>query len=416
MIRSREATVGRSAGDLVDSVRSAVDGRGSWLLVGLTVTFFYVAWTWLTLMQASAQDFIHVGRFFVERGHASQTISGFTGYRFDGNIGYDGEFNYFIALDPTHAAPYIDYPAYRYTRILYPMMAGILGGHDPVMVANALIAINLVMIALGIAVLGAWLRRKGATAWLAAVYGFYPGVYVALQRDTSEIVACSLVIIAIYLYDFGPRGRLYLSALVFALAALSRETILVFAYVWSFGFLLAGDGVWSARIRANWPRFVLFLAIAFGPLLAWKVFLYVWLGSLGLQGVLSPIPFGGLHYLVRHEVEVEQMRTVVVPALLGAGAAIFAIWKGVRRLEVWALLINGILYMAFLSPASFDDFTSSARVTVPVALAAVLAAPYLTQRARLWFWAAAALWLTPMIVWILLPVEAGLQGVVLHRL
>ena len=72
--------------------------------------------------------------------------------------------------------------------------------------------------------------------------------------------------------------------------------------------------------------------------------------------------------------------------------------------------------MAFLSPASFDDFTSSARVTVPVALAAVLAAPYLTQRARLWFWAAAALWLTPMIVWILLPVEAGLQGVVLHRL
>ena len=416
MIRSGEATVGHRASDLIGSVRSAVDGGRSWLLVGLTVSFVYIAWTLLTLMHFSAQDFIHVGRSFVERSHASETISSYPGYRFDGEIGYDGEFNYFIALDPAQAAPYIDYPAYRYTRILYPLLAGALGGGNPDLVANALIAINLVMIALGIAVLGAWLRRRGASAWLAAVYGFYPGLFVALQRDTSEIVAYSLVIVALYLYDFGPRWRLVLSAVFFALAALTRETTLVFAYVWSFGLLLAGEGAIVARLRANWRRFVPFLAISFGPLVVWKVFVWVWLGSFGLQGVLSPVPFTGLHYLIRHEVEMEQLRTVVVPALLCLGAAILALWARIRRLEIWALFINSLLYMAFLSPASFDDFTSSARVTVPIALAAVLAAPYLPPRAKPWFWVPAALWLTPMIFWILLPVESGLQELVLHRL
>lgn len=414
MIQSTQAAVSRRASGVLDWVRSAVDGGRSWLLVAVAVTFIYVAWTLLNL--SSPQQFIHVGRAFVERSHASQTISGFTGYRFDGNIGYDGEFNYFIALDPVHAAPYIDYPAYRYTRIVYPLLAGVVGGHDPDLVADALIAINLVMIALGIAVLGAWLRRKGASAWLAAVYGFYPGVHIALQRDTSEIVAYSLAIIAIYLYDFGPRWRLVLSAIFFALAALTRETTLVFAAVWGVGLLMSGDAALRVMIAANWRRFIFFLAIAFGPLLVWKLFLRLWLGSFGLQGVLSPIPFGGLHFLIRHEVEMEQLRTVVVPALLCLAAAIFALWAGSRRLEVWGLLVNAVLYMTFLSPATFDDFTSSARVTVPIALAAVIAAPYLHQRARPLFWAAAALWLTPMIFWVLLPVESGLQLLIVHRL
>jgi hypothetical protein len=70
--------------------------------------------------------------------------------------------------------------------------------------------------------------------------------------------------------------------------------------------------------------------------------------------------------------------------------------------------------MAFLTPAAFDDLSSSARVTVPIALAAVLAVPYLSQRMRPWFWASAALWLTPMIYWIVLPVESGLQHLIVH--
>jgi hypothetical protein len=292
----------------------------------------------------------------------------------------------------------------------------VLGFHDPDLVANALIAINLAMIALGVAVLGAWLRRRGVSAWFAAVYGFYPGILVTLQRDTSEIMAGSLVIIAIYLFDYAPRWPLVLSAAFFSLAALTRETALVFAGIWALGVLFSGDGELSIRIATNWRKFLVFAAIAFGPLLAWKVFLFVWLGSLGLNGVLSPIPFGGVHYLIRHETEMEQLRTVVVPAFLCLGAAIIALLAGTRRVEMWALLANALLYMAFLGPASFDDLSSSARVTVPIALSAVLAVPYLTQRTRPWFWASGALWLAPMIYWIALPVEAGLQHLIAQQL
>jgi hypothetical protein len=415
LIRSSEATAGEGKNNLLEWIRSAVDGRRSWLLVGLTITFFYVAWTLLTLMHGSAQDFIHIGRSFVERSNASAVISGHADrYHYDGDIGYDGQVMYFIALDPARARDYIDYPAYRYTRILYPLLAGAVGFHDPDLVADALIAINLAMIAIGVSVLGAWLRRRGVSAWFAAVYGFYPGILVTLQRDTSEIMAYSLVVVAIYLHDYGPRWRLVLSATFFSLAALTRETALVFAGVWAVGVLLSGDGALAARIAANWRKSLLFMAIAFGPLLAWKVFLLVWLGSLGLAGVLSPVPFGGVHYLVRHMVEMEQLRTVVVPAFVCLAAAIFALIAGVRKVEIWALLANSLLYMAFLSPAAFEDLSSSGRVTVPIALAAVLAVPSLSQRTRAWFWASAALWLAPMIYWVVLPVESGLQHIVQH--
>ncbi len=39
-----------------------------------------------------------------------------------GTEGYDGQFAYQIALDPLEAAPYLDVPAYRYQRILYPLL------------------------------------------------------------------------------------------------------------------------------------------------------------------------------------------------------------------------------------------------------------------------------------------------------
>ena len=415
LIRSSEATVVPRESDRLAGVRSAIDGGRSWLLVGLTVTFFYLAWTLLTLMHGSAQDFIHVGRSFVQQSQASPVISGYADrYRYDGEIGYDGQFMYFIALDPVHARYYVDYPPYRYTRILYPLLSGTLGLHDPNLVAYMLIAVNLAMIALGTLVLGAWLRRRGVSAWFAVVYGFYPGIFITLQRDTSEIMAYSLAIVAIYLFDYGPRWRLLLSAAFFSLAALTRETTLVFAGIWALGALLAGDGGLATRIAINWRRFLAFGTVAFGPLLAWKAFLLVSMGSLGLEGVLSPVPFGGVYYLVRHEVEMEQLRTVVVPGFLCLGAAILAILAGVRRVEIWALLANSLLYMAFLASPTFVDISSSARVTVPIALAAALAVPYLPQRTKPWFWAAAALWLAPMIYWLMIPALTGLEHLIVH--
>ena len=47
-----------------------------------------------------------------------------------GTEGYDGQFAYQIAVKPTGAAPFLDVPAYRYQRILYPLLARLLALGD----------------------------------------------------------------------------------------------------------------------------------------------------------------------------------------------------------------------------------------------------------------------------------------------
>ena len=92
------------------------------------------------------------------------------------------------------------------------MTARLLALGRPELVPFALIAVNLIMIGIGTAALAALLRRRGFSPWYAAVYAFYPGVLITLQRDTTEIMAYGLVAVAIYLFD--ARRRLFWSAIV----------------------------------------------------------------------------------------------------------------------------------------------------------------------------------------------------------
>ncbi len=50
--------------------------------------------------------------------------------RADDEEGYDGQFVYYVALnpDPTSVGPRLDVPAYRYQRILYPILPGARSG------------------------------------------------------------------------------------------------------------------------------------------------------------------------------------------------------------------------------------------------------------------------------------------------
>src|SRR5688572_27182391 len=69
-----------------------------------------------------------------------------------GEKGYDGQFTYYIALDPLNPVPeHFDVRAYRYQRILHPILARLLSlGQEP-FIAWAMLAINLVMLAVGTA-------------------------------------------------------------------------------------------------------------------------------------------------------------------------------------------------------------------------------------------------------------------------
>src|SRR5712692_11628586 len=98
-------------------------GRLAVLLVTVAVFGIYAVWTAVALRDGP-ESFIHIGRILVAKSHASPAIDQRAAtYHYDGDIGFDGQFAYYIAVDPVNARYYMDSPAYRYTRIVYPLTA-----------------------------------------------------------------------------------------------------------------------------------------------------------------------------------------------------------------------------------------------------------------------------------------------------
>jgi hypothetical protein len=347
------------------------------------------------------RDAILLGRKFVTKSEASSVIKYDPSYRYPaGEIGYDGEFVYFIAVDPVNARNYTDAPSYRYTRIVYPMLARVLALGQAAIVPYTLLIINWLAIAAGTLIAALWLRRKKIWPWFAAVYGLYPGLFIAFTRDTTEPVAYALVALAMLILEYSGRWSLLGSAIAFAVAALTRETTIVFPLLLALGLLVAGP------LRKTWSNALLLSGVALVPLLIYKAFLLFWLGSNGDPGLLlERVPFLGLLAVQHTGGWIEGVRTVVYPALICAGAALLAVVRRRMAVEPWLLLINVVLFVVLLHRSSYVDISASARVTVGVVLAAIFCLPLFTQlfRSRAWFWASSALWLSVVPFWIIIP-------------
>jgi hypothetical protein len=382
------------------------------------VALAYALSVGLSLRHQSPEVYIHLGRTLVNKSQASPAISSrAASYHYDGDIGFDGQYAYFLAVDPVNARYYMDSPAYRYTRVLYPLTARALALGRADLVPWTLILVNLLAIAVGTAALAAWLRRHGASAWYAMVYGFYPGVFITLMRDTTEVMAYGLVAVAIFLFDFARRG-VVLSAIVFALAILTRETAAIFAIGYALAVLATPTEPRMAfleRVQRNWKRAALFVAIWAAPIAAWKIFLRWWLGSFGLDAHIERIPFLGIaSWFPWNAGQVDEVRIVVVPAILCGMVAAWAIIRGIRRVETWLLLANVVILVVLLESPAYNDISSSGRITIGVVLAAMLCVPYLALRRRVFIWTAAVLWLTPMLTWFAIPTARAVLSTIKH--
>ncbi len=143
-----------------------------------------------------------------------------------GRCGYDGQFAYAIAVDPDGSAPRMDVPAYRYQRILYPMLARVVGLGQAGLIAWALILINLIALAAGTAILEAILVEHGSSRWHALAYGLFAGALMPVRLDLTEPLAYALALSGVW---SALRGRCLLSGVLLALAALTKETTLLLA-------------------------------------------------------------------------------------------------------------------------------------------------------------------------------------------
>lgn len=409
--RRELAPVGRVAQATLRKSPSARAARRSPLAVAALALLVYGLWTVSFFAGGhDARDLTFMGLRLLSQSHASSVITIDPHYHYYPNdIGYDGQYCYYIALDPINARYYMDWPAYRYTRILYPMAARLLALGQPALIPYTLLLLNWLAIGGGTAIVAAWLKRRGVSPWLALVYAFYPGLFIAYQHDLSEPLAYGLVALGVYLYDFGDRRRLLTAGVAFGLAALTRETTAVFALMYAAAALLVDgrqDASWLARMRANWRPALTLAGLTLGPLAVYKCFLWLWLGSAGVPAGVLPeiVPFGGLIALWPwNSQQIMGMLTVVAPALISATAALFALRRGVRGAQLAILLAHALLFVVMLPYSTYYDIYSTTRVAAGVMLAALYCVPFIdraTGKNRTWLLASAGLWLA-LLPWVL---------------
>lgn len=197
--------------------------------------------------------------------------------------GFDGQFYYRLAVSPLSTSErvngvQIDSPALRSQRILYPVLSRLVAFGDDDRIPLALVVVNVLAVGavgwLG-AVLAIQLGR--APAW-GLLFAAYPGFVYTLAFDLTELLASSLVLGGLVLVG---RRRLLAAGIVFAAAALTRETNVVVPFglglVWAWSWLRPDDGERPPLLGAV-PA--LLPGVVF---VSWQLFLGSRFGQLPLQ-------------------------------------------------------------------------------------------------------------------------------------
>ena len=372
----------------VPSLVSRAYGAAVWR-VGLVVLAVHLAWIGAFFGAGhEIRDFIKIGPLYVIGSDESDVIRYDPTYSYPPNRdadtpgeGYDGQSSYYIALDPAEAPHYLDNPPYRYGRILYPITARVLAAGQAEAIPYSLLAINVLAIVGATLALAAWLSRRDISPWFALVYGLFPGLLLALQRDLTEPLAYALVAVGVYLFDFGRRRGVLLAAGAFGLAALARETTLIFPALFAAS-ILAGrpNAAGAAPDRATRRRRAgIFAALALAPAVVYGAFVWAWLGApVAGEDTVSAIPFAGLlegpWELARQP---PVLLFVALPALLCAAVALRGLGAREGMLERACLLANVVVAVLLIGPAVWATYTSAGRVSAGVVLSALLCLPYL---------------------------------------
>ena len=273
-----EGTSGRAQPVRMPGIAAALPGVAGPVLIALLI-YLFVVYSLLAGFDFNPIGLVRIGDDWPTRRFWTESTYVHPG------IGYDGQFFYFIAHDPLIQAndprEYIDHPAYRYGRILYPALVWMAALGRAEALAWAMVAVNLAMVLIGTAAAVAILRSVGAQPWLALGYAFSPAIAFGVMADLSEPTAFALVAVGLAL---SLRGRHEPAGLSLALATLAREASAVVPFV--FGV--------RALLRRRGREATAYLAPLALPAL-WHAWLWLRLGALPITNGppnFGP-PFGG---------------------------------------------------------------------------------------------------------------------------
>lgn len=287
-----------------------------------------------------------------------------------GTEGYDGQFAYYIALDPKEALPHLDAPAYRYQRILYPLLARCLALGMPKLIPWAMLAINLAALAAGTYFTEKLLEHFGARRVYSLAYGLYPGLLLSVRLDLNEPLAHALVQAGIYAHQ---RRKPLLGAALLGAACLAKETVLPFVAAYGLAFALSRE----------WRRLGEMAALGLAPEAILQLWLRLRLGAFGLGSggagatPFSLVPFGGLAAVASVNPRALALWLAVLgPPVILPTLGILAVsgrdlLAGRKHPLVLCALLNALV-IPFLPFSTWREFLAMLRVTTGLVSSTVL--------------------------------------------
>lgn len=289
-----------------------------------------------------------------------------------GTEGYDGQFVYYIARDPNPetVAPLLDVPAYRYQRILLPLLARLLGLGQPVWIAWALPLVTILSQVAGTWAVGELLGMWGISRRYALAYGLYVGFVLAVRVDLPEPLAYGLVAGAL-LARF--RGHTRWSWVLYGLALFAKEVAVIFVAA-----QLAAD-----LLERRWHEAGGLALIALLPYALFQAWLWLAFGQLGLgSGGNMATPFEVVPFMGLLRIGTESLvylaamlvvfgPAVILPVVWGLWRAAKSFLAGERNVLVLAVGLNA-LAIVFLPYSTFRETGGLLRFACGLALALLL--------------------------------------------
>ncbi len=324
----------------------------------LIISGAYILWR-LTLVNMDAAALAEIGTRYAE-------------LKPDGSPGYDGQFALYVARNPNpqSVVEHLDVPAYRYQRILYPVLARTLVGGSQALIPWSLLLLNLGALVVATGLLATIIVEQGYPSHYALIYGLWVGLVAAVGLDLHEPLAYGLVILG-WFWRF--RKRPVLGAVALGLALFAKETTLLF---WVAA--LVSDIVQRGSKASKWTL------LAGGALFAlWQVWLWWTFGAPGigsggdmatgfewipLMGLLrigtESLPALGLFLVILGP-------SIVFPTIWGIAISAKALWDGAKSETVMALFTNS-LALLFIPFSTFREPLGIVRVATGLVLALVL--------------------------------------------
>lgn len=273
--------------------------------------------------------------------------------------GYDGQFYYQIARDPLHAAPFLDKPAYRYQRIVYPLLVAALSLGQAWLIPGMLLLVNFVSIVLGTEVIARLLIKKDLSPWYSLAFGLYFGQATAFLFDVTEPLTYFLVCLGLLLLL---QKRATWAAILWGLAVLSRETALLFPLGYIAMYLY----------QRRWQDASRFVLLSLVPTVAWYFIVGLYFHTSGLSGapLFERIPFEGLFYFSSDPRLFRMLILLLfIPTLLSLLLAVKEVFQHRWRNVSWLIWLLNLVLVINLSHLSYAGLVSAGRLSIGLVLA-----------------------------------------------